>query len=121
MTLATIGRSYTFEAAHQLLDLPPGHKCANMHGHNYRAEVELGGELNEAGMVLDYAGLDLVMDCFLKQLDHKVLNHVPGLEKHPTAENIALWLGEHLNNALGQRIRVRVYENDRSWAEVTVG
>ncbi|MGB3745509.1 MAG: 6-carboxytetrahydropterin synthase [Xanthobacteraceae bacterium] len=31
-----IGRTYHFESAHRLPLVPWGHKCKNMHGHNYR-------------------------------------------------------------------------------------
>ena len=54
--LATrIGRSYRFESAHHLPHLPDGHKCKNLHGHNYRLEVVVRGRLDERGFVRDFA------------------------------------------------------------------
>ena len=50
----------------------------------------------------------------IKQVDHRVLNKVEGLE-NPTAENIAAWF---LQRIKGCEL-VRVYENDDCWAEVT--
>lgn len=120
MVSATICRTYRFEAAHQLRSLPLSHKCSRMHGHTYRVDISLRGEIRPEGMVLDFGALDLVMDCFLKQVDHKVLNHVPGLEQDPTAENIALWFGRMISDSLNQTITVRVWENESCWAEVEV-
>ena len=34
-------KEYRFEAAHFLPQVPPGHKCARMHGHSYRVEFTL--------------------------------------------------------------------------------
>ena len=39
-------RSYRFEAAHFLPKVPAGHKCARMHGHSYRIEIAIEGELD---------------------------------------------------------------------------
>ncbi len=36
---------YKFEAAHQLPKVPPGHKCARMHGHGYQVQVTGGNEM----------------------------------------------------------------------------
>ena len=36
-----IGKSFTFEAAHRLGELPEHHKCARVHGHSYAVEVTL--------------------------------------------------------------------------------
>src|SRR6187551_942352 len=39
-------RSYRFEAAHFLPKVPPGHKCARMHGHSYQIDVVIEGEID---------------------------------------------------------------------------
>jgi 6-pyruvoyltetrahydropterin/6-carboxytetrahydropterin synthase len=110
-----IGRSYRFESAHHLPLLPDGHKCKNLHGHNYRIDVVLCGALDERGFVRDFAEIDAEIMPLIKKVDHRLLNEVEGLE-NPTAEIIAAWFF--------QRIRacesVRVYENDECWAEVKV-
>lgn len=108
-----IGRSYRFESAHYLPRVSEGHRCRNMHGHNYRVEIVVRGELDERGFVRDFAELDADIAPLLKQVDHKLLNEVEGLE-NPTAEIIAAWFFERLAGCE----RVRVYENDDCWAEV---
>ena len=113
--LATrIGRTYRFESAHHLPHLPDGHRCKNLHGHNYRMEVVLRGALDERGFVKDFAEIDAEIAPLLKLVDHGLLNEVPGLE-NPTAEVIAAWFFQRI----GACERVRIYENDDCWAEVT--
>ena len=34
-----IKKRFSFSAAHRLLDLPAGHKCGRLHGHNYIVEL----------------------------------------------------------------------------------
>ena len=108
-----IGRTYRFEAAHHLPLVPDGHKCKNMHGHNYLVRVVIEGELDSRGFVVDFAELDAVLEQHIKRLDHGVLNDVI---ENPTAENIALWIRQKIPY---DKPSVRVYENDDCWAEIT--
>jgi 6-pyruvoyltetrahydropterin/6-carboxytetrahydropterin synthase len=108
-----IGRAYRFEAAHHLPLVPEGHRCRNLHGHNYRVEIVVSGALDRRGVVRDFAELDAEMGPLLSQVDHRLLNEVKGLE-NPTAEIIAAWF----LNQIPDCERVRVYENDDCWAEV---
>ena len=108
-----IGRSYRFESAHFLPGVPEGHKCRNLHGHNYRVEVTLRGPLDARGFVKDFAEIDAEVAPLLALVDHKLLNDVGGIE-NPTAEIIARWFLERIADCE----RVRVYETDDCWAEV---
>ena len=109
-----IGRSYRFESAHHLPHLPDGHKCKNLHGHNYRVEIVKQGIPDARGFVADFAEIDAEIAPLIKTVDHRLLNDVPGLE-NPTAEVIAAWFFERIANCE----TVRVWENDDCWAEVT--
>jgi 6-pyruvoyltetrahydropterin/6-carboxytetrahydropterin synthase len=113
MYIATIGRTFRFESAHFLPKVPDGHRCKNLHGHNYRVEIVVRGEVDGRGFVMDFGELDAVMAPLLAKVDHKLLNDVDGLE-NPTAEIIARWFLERLPDAA----RVKVWENDDCWAEV---
>ena len=110
-----IGRTYRFESAHHLPLLPDGHKCKNLHGHNYRIDVVLCGALDARGFVKDFAEIDAEIMPLIKQVDHRLLNEVEGLE-NPTAEMIAAWFFQRIGGCES----VRVYENDECWAEVKV-
>jgi 6-pyruvoyltetrahydropterin/6-carboxytetrahydropterin synthase len=109
-----IGRTYRFESAHFLPKVPDGHKCRNLHGHNYRVDVVVQGALDARGFVKDFSEVDAIVAPLLLQVDHRLLNEVEGLE-NPTAEIIARWFLEHIASCEC----VRVYENDDCWAEVT--
>lgn len=109
-----IGRTVRFEAAHFLPKVPATHRCRNLHGHNCRVELVLRGALDPRGFVADFAEIDTLVAPLLSQVDHRLLNDVPGLD-NPTAEIIALWFLERLPACE----RVRVYGTDDCWAEAT--
>jgi 6-pyruvoyltetrahydropterin/6-carboxytetrahydropterin synthase len=61
------------------------------------------------GWVLDYADLDAAVAPLIAQLDHRVLNEIPGLE-NPTSEVIAIWLWDRLAPKVRGLAEVRVAE-----------
>ena len=112
-----ITQAFTFEAAHRLPRVAPTHRCFNMHGHSYRVELELAGEVDpETGFVVDFFDIESAFAPLLKQLDHHCLNDIEGLE-NPTAENIALWIWTRVSRDLPQLYGVRVFETPQCWAE----
>ena len=47
-------KSFGFEAAHWLPTFPRGHKCRRMHGHSFRVDVVIEGEVEpEQGYLID--------------------------------------------------------------------
>ncbi len=86
----TVTKTFNFEAAHSLPFLPEGHKCRNVHGHSYRFTVEVNGELDERGFVIDYADISKAVKPIVEYLDHKNLNDLFTFKT--TAENLAAWL-----------------------------
>jgi len=65
---ARIAKDFYWEMTHRL----PFHKgpCRNIHGHSYRLRVEIEGELDEDGMVLDYYHLKQLLAPVIDSLDH---------------------------------------------------
>lgn len=89
-------KEFTFEAAHRLPNLPPGHKCARLHGHSFRVELHVAGPVDgELGWVVDFGEIKQAFRPVLEQLDHRYLNEIEGLE-NPTSENLAAWIWERV-------------------------
>lgn len=126
----------------------PNHKskCRNPHGHRYRLELTVGGDLEASagnsseGMVFDFGDIKKLMT----QHVHDVIDHgfmiyegdtimrsffsnchddefcvlvVPFI---PTAENISAWcyqqLRPHFPDSI-EIVNVRVFETPNSWAD----
>lgn len=99
-------------------------KCNNPngHGHNYRVEVTVRGELDErTGMIVDLAYLDAVAAKeIVERFDYTHLNTdvAPLRGLVPTSENVVKVLYELLEPHFGQGAalhRVRLYETPKSW------
>ena len=105
-----IFKSFVIEAAHRLPNVPPGHKCARLHGHSFRIDVHVSGELGEhSGWILDFADLKAAFKPIFEQLDHHYLNDVPGLH-NPTSERLAMWIWDELKPALPALSKLVVHE-----------
>lgn len=112
-----ISKDFEFSAAHHLEGLAPDHKCARVHGHNYRVRVQVTGDLDEVGFVVDYAELSFVGELLQEQFDHRDLNDVlPGI--NPTAEHLAAYLVHQVQTRLEgyDMIAVGVSETPKVWA-----
>lgn len=93
-------KTFTFEAAHRLPNVPPGHKCGRLHGHSFAVEVHVEGPVDaDTGWVLDFAALKAAFQPLLEQLDHRYLNDIEGLG-NPTSERLAIWIWDRLRPAL---------------------
>lgn len=86
----------SFSAAHQLRNYVG--KCARLHGHDYRVEMEVSAsELNNTGLAVDSGDMKKALNSVIDTLDHRNLNDlVPFDTINPTAENIAAWLFDEI-------------------------
>jgi 6-pyruvoyltetrahydropterin/6-carboxytetrahydropterin synthase len=139
-----IAKEFHWEMAHRL----PFHTggCQNVHGHSYKLWLEVEGEPNKYGMVMDYLDLKQAAQPLVDKLDHAFIcdrsdeimmtffAHNPLkvviVDFPTTAENIAAHLVDEIVERLQEqivaapeefrleRIRVRVQETERTYAEV---
>ena len=111
-----IFKEFRFEAAHRLPNVPEGHKCARLHGHSFRVEVHVRGEVDEKlGWVRDFSDIKKAFEPLHEQLDHRYLNEIPGLE-NPTSEVLAQWIWQKLEPALSGLSLIVVRETCTSGA-----
>src|SRR5437588_6955533 len=95
-------------------------KCSNLngHGHNYRLEVTVKGEVDDrTGFVVDLKQLKQILESeVVSAMDHRHLNkEVPEFGTAiPTVENLAVVIWKRLAPKLktAKLQRVRVYESD---------
>ncbi len=106
-----IRQHFQIESARFLPNLPKEHPCRQMHGHSFKIIIELSTDALDSniGWVQDYHEIHLIMQPILKQLDHKVLNEVNGLE-NPTSELLAKWLYYKIKKAIPTLSKVSVLE-----------
>lgn len=148
MRLATVGKTFTFHAAHRL----PNHngKCRNLHGHTYTLEVTVTKPIvpvdpdspsTAEGMVVDFQLLkDIYKEMVEPQVDHRYLNEtldmlVPNtwdpendaVTPLTTCEHIAMWIwrvytdfltGEALLIGTEDFVRIKLWETPTSYAVV---
>jgi 6-pyruvoyltetrahydropterin/6-carboxytetrahydropterin synthase len=105
-----IYKEFTIEAAHLLPNVPEGHKCKRLHGHSFKIEVHVGGDIDpELGWVMDFTDIKDSFKPIFEQLDHHYLNDIEGLE-NPTSENLARWLWLKLLPNIAQLKKIVVKE-----------
>ena len=86
------------------LELSYPSKCSRLHGHNWIITIHCRATtLNRDGMVTDFSH---IKEQIHSRLDHSNFNEV--LPFNPTAENIARWICEQVENCY----RVEVQESE---------
>lgn len=90
--------------------------CKNLHGHTWKIEITLlADQLNEIGLVVDFAEVKKKLREFLLSLDHVCLNDLPFFkEVNPSTENLAKYIYRKFSeNCQPYHLqRVRVWESE---------
>lgn len=89
-----VTKEFTFDAAHHLTKYHG--KCEHVHGHTYRLQVTVEGDVQENGLVIDFVILKkIVKERVLEKYDHRDLNKY---FENPTAENVVMAIWEELKD-----------------------
>ena len=119
----SLTKTFGFEAAHFLPTFEEGHKCRRMHGHSFRVEVKVLGEIDaKTGILMDFKDIKAVVKPIIEGLDHHCLNDL-GVERNevllmnPTSENLAKWLYGVIKPQLSILHSVTVHETCTSLCE----
>ena len=118
-----ISKSFRFEAAHYLPQMPEGHKCRRMHGHSFKVTVRLRGDIDPvSGILMDFGEIKQVVKPYIDRLDHWCLNEIGAREgiallENPTSENLACWLFRELKPRLPALYSIVVDETCTSRCE----
>ena len=121
--MLTVTKIFTFDASHNL----PYYKgpCHNLHGHTYKLEVTVSGDIQEdktksdCGMIIDFSELKrIVNDTVISKYDHNYLNN---FFENPTAEIMVRQIAKDIENNLPKSVilcSVKLWEKiDGSYAE----
>ena len=119
--MITVTKRFSFEACHHLSYYKGA--CHNIHGHSYKLDVTVGGEVIEdknnekCGMIIDFKDLKDIVNRVVNHLDHSNLNEY---FENPTAENMVNEIGIIISHNLPNNIylvSVKLWETDTSYAE----
>ena len=111
---------YTFSAGHSLRGYKG--KCENVHGHNYKIQLVVGGEqLDSTGLLMDFVEVRKAIKELVERLDHRFLNDLAPFDKlNPSAENIAKYFCDELEPQVRNRglqvQAVTIWETDTTSA-----
>ena len=136
-----IAKEFRWEMGHRL----PFHNglCKNVHGHSYQMVIELEGNVNTNGMIIDFYDLGAIIDPIIEKYDHAFLcwekdkivkdfliKHKMKrvfVDYHSTVENICEDFTNIINTKLKklqfkniQTLTVKIFETPNSYAEKTI-
>jgi 6-pyruvoyltetrahydropterin/6-carboxytetrahydropterin synthase len=91
-----ITKAATFDAAHHLNVGADDNPYRRMHGHSFRVEATVAGEMIPGeDWVGDLGELEIALKSVAHELDHGLLNEKPGLQ-NPTLERLCLYFRDRL-------------------------
>ena len=106
----------SFAAAHRLLNYDG--LCENQHGHNWKVQVQVEGDmLDDSGILVDFKILSNALNEVLNRLDHTDLNSIEAFKDlSPSSELIAKFIYKELKQTIKDLKKVSVWETEKSRA-----
>lgn len=86
-----VAQRFFFDAAHTLQREIEAEGSARVHGHTYQGELAVTGTPDASGMVIDLGLLRRTLAQLRRELDHRLLDDVPGLGA-PTLEHLCVFV-----------------------------
>ena len=89
-----ITKEITFDSAHMLSNYDG--KCNNLHGHTYKLQVTLEGQVNnESGMLLDFNKVKEVLNtAIIQHFDHALIFSEAGLQEE-AERALLVWASQY--------------------------
>lgn len=116
----SVGKEFIFHAAHK--DETAEDKCGRLHGHTYRLEVEVHGELLAGHSMLIHG--DVLKEIYREKIEplveHRYLNET--CPYNPTMELVLMWIADILAAELRSvqevtGLYVKLWETPTMYAE----
>ncbi|GHV35648.1 6-carboxytetrahydropterin synthase QueD [Bacteroidia bacterium] len=141
--MIAVTKIFSFEMAHALNNYNGA--CSNIHGHSYKLEVSVAGEIindknsPKFGMIIDFKDLkSIVNEVIIKNFDHflvlnketdenlknllmKSYQNIKFVDFQPTNENLLLYFADLIRTELPKNThlqRLKMYETETSFAEL---
>lgn len=137
-----IAKEFRWEMGHRL----PFHAglCKNIHGHSYRMVVEISGNVDKNGMIIDFFDLGKIIKPMIEKYDHAFLcwnkdkavrefliKHKMKkvfIDYHSTVENICNDFSHQiyeklkkLKNKNFRELNVKIFETPNAYASLSIG
>ena len=117
--IVSVTKEFTFDSCHRLKDYVGA--CARLHGHTYKLQVSVEGNLSHNGMVVDFKDLKaIVKSVAVDKYDHSNLNE---FFPNPTAEIMVKQIAVDIMSKLPQGVYLmscKLWETSTSYAEWNV-
>jgi 6-pyruvoyltetrahydropterin/6-carboxytetrahydropterin synthase len=130
-----VAKEFRWEMGHRL----PEHfgPCKNIHGHSYKMRIEIEGNMNKDGMVIDFYEIDRIVKPLIDKLDHafmvnkndkyviefldKIKSKKVIVDFNSTVENLCNFILKEIKKFDLPKnissISIRVYETNEDFAE----
>ena len=121
--MTTVTKIFMFEASHNLPHYEGA--CHNLHGHSYKLEVTVGGQLvtdtqnAKCGMIIDFKDLKaIVNEVAVDKYDHSYLNDFfPNPTAEIMVEKIAKDIISKISGTSVYLVSCKLWETTTSYAE----